>query len=96
MVPKIFIISAVRSAIGDFGGIFRGTAPVDLVTPIMRVAVERSGLQKEAVGKVILGNTLAPINPKYSPNCLNYLWHSPRDALFHNPLCLRKCHAGSD
>jgi acetyl-CoA C-acetyltransferase len=63
MVAKIFIISAVRSAIGDFGGVFRGTAPVDLVTPIMKVSVERSGLPKEAIGKVILGNTLAPINP---------------------------------
>jgi acetyl-CoA C-acetyltransferase len=63
MVPKIYIISAVRSAIGDFGGIFRGTAPIDLVTPIMKVALERSGLPMAAIGKVILGNTLAPINP---------------------------------
>lgn len=63
MIPKISIISAARSAIGDFGGIFRGTAPIDLVTPIMKVAMERSGLPKEAIGKVILGNTLAPINP---------------------------------
>ena len=70
MVPKISIISAARSAIGDFGGIFRGTAPIDLVTPIMKVAVERSGLPKEAIGKVILGNTL---------NCLSQLSNRSKD-----------------
>jgi acetyl-CoA C-acetyltransferase len=59
----VFIVSAVRSAIGDFGGCFRQLSPVELATPVIKAAVARSGIPKEKIGKVILGNTLSPLNP---------------------------------
>jgi len=63
MNRNVFIVSAVRSAIGDFGGIFRTLAPIHLVAPVIKTSVERSGLPMNKIGKVILGNTLSPLNP---------------------------------
>jgi len=63
MNREVFIVSAVRSAIGDFGGAFRSVSPIDLITPVMEAAISRPGLPKEAIGKVILGNTLSPMTP---------------------------------
>jgi acetyl-CoA C-acetyltransferase len=63
MNRKIFIVAAVRSAIGDFGGSFRSLNTVDLVTPVVKVCIERSELPPERIGKVILGNTLSPLTP---------------------------------
>jgi len=63
MKNEVFIVSAVRSAIGDFGGAFRPVSPIDLVAPVMEAAISKQGLPKEKVGKVILGNTLSPMTP---------------------------------
>jgi len=63
MNQNVFVVSAARSAIGDFGGIFRSLAPLHLVAPVIRASIERSGLPMDKVGKVILGNTLSPLNP---------------------------------
>ncbi len=63
MNKKVYIVAAGRSAIGDFGGVFRSLAPIDLVSPVIKATIERSGLPKDRVGKVILGNTLSPLNP---------------------------------
>jgi acetyl-CoA C-acetyltransferase len=63
MNRNVFVVSAVRSAIGDFGGILRSLAPIDLAAPVMKASAERSGLPMDKIGKVILGNTLSPLNP---------------------------------
>lgn len=63
MSRDVFVIAGARSAIGDFGGIFRTLNPIELVAPVIAAAIDRSGLPKEKVGKVILGNTLSPLNP---------------------------------
>jgi len=63
MNRKIFIVSTVRSAIGDFGGSFRSLNTIDLVVPVMKACIERSGLPAEKIGKVVLGNTLSPLTP---------------------------------
>jgi acetyl-CoA C-acetyltransferase len=63
MGRNVFVVSAVRSAIGDFGGIFRSLSPIHLVAPVIRASIERSGLPMDKIGKVILGNTLSPLNP---------------------------------
>lgn len=63
MNPKVFIISALRSPIGDFGGNFKTLSPVELMLPVMRAALERSGLNEDQIGKVVLGNTLSPVHP---------------------------------
>ncbi len=63
MNPNVFVVSAVRSAIGDFGGVFRSSTPIHLMTPVIKASIERSGLPMDRIGKVILGNTLSPLNP---------------------------------
>ena len=63
MERDVFVVSAVRSAIGDFGGIFKTLAPIHLVAPVIKASIARSGLPMNKIGKVILGNTLSPLNP---------------------------------
>src|SRR4030042_454971 len=63
MNRNVFIASGVRSAIGDFGGIFKTLTPINLVAPVIKASIERSGLPIDKIGKVILGNTLSPLNP---------------------------------
>ncbi|MGB9630273.1 MAG: thiolase family protein, partial [Thermodesulfobacteriota bacterium] len=63
MNQKIFIVSALRSPIGDFGGVFKSLSPVELIVAVIRASVERSGLNIDRIGKVILGNTLSPLDP---------------------------------
>jgi acetyl-CoA C-acetyltransferase len=63
MDKDVYIVSAVRSAIGDFGGVFQALSAIDLASPIIKGAIERSGIPAEKIGKVILGNTLSPLNP---------------------------------
>ncbi len=63
MKQDVFIVAGVRSSIGDFGGCLRQLSPIELATPVIRAVLAKSGLPKERVGKVILGNTLSPINP---------------------------------
>jgi len=62
-MDDVYIVAAQRTAIGDFGGSFKSLNPVDLIVPLINATLDRSGLPKDKVGKVILGNTLAPLNP---------------------------------
>ncbi len=59
----VFIVAAKRSGIGDFGGGLRAVAPLDLAAQVIQAAVDASGLPVDKIGKVILGNTLAPLTP---------------------------------
>lgn len=63
MKKEVFVVSAFRTAIGEFGGGLKSVDPVDLVVPVMQAALDRSSLPKNHIGKVILGNTLAPLKP---------------------------------
>jgi acetyl-CoA C-acetyltransferase len=63
MEKDVFIVAAQRTAIGDFGGGLKSLSPIDLAVPLMKATLERSGLPMDKVGKVILGNTLAPLSP---------------------------------
>ena len=50
--PEIYVVSAVRSAIGGFGGSLKDLPLADLATTITRAAIERSGVAAEQVGRV--------------------------------------------
>ena len=54
----VYIVSAVRSAIGRFGGAFKDHSPVDLAAPVMEAVLERGGLPKDALDLVVFGNVL--------------------------------------
>ncbi|QAY88474.1 MULTISPECIES: acetyl-CoA C-acyltransferase family protein [unclassified Pseudomonas] len=54
----IFVISAVRSAIGSFGGSLKDVPPIQLATDVCRAAIERSGLAPEHFGHVVMGHVI--------------------------------------
>lgn len=53
------IVSAVRTPIGKFGGVFRETSAVELGTVALKAAIERAGISPGDVGEVIIGNVLS-------------------------------------
>jgi acetyl-CoA C-acetyltransferase len=54
----IFVISAVRSAIGSFGGSLKDVPPIQLATDVCRAAIERSGLAPEHIGHAVMGHVI--------------------------------------
>lgn len=55
---RIAITSAVRTAIGKFGGAFINTSAVDLAAICLKEAIHRSQVRPEDVDEVLLGNVL--------------------------------------
>ncbi|MBK0348357.1 acetyl-CoA C-acetyltransferase [Aerococcaceae bacterium zg-ZJ1578] len=53
------IVSAVRTAIGSFGGSLKEVSAVDLGVTVVKGAIERAGLKPEQVDEVIMGNVLS-------------------------------------
>jgi acetyl-CoA C-acetyltransferase len=60
---EIFIVAAVRTAIGSFGGALKDIPLSDLAAIAVRAAVERSGVPPEQVGHVVMGNVI-PTEPR--------------------------------
>lgn len=52
---EVFLLDGVRTPIGRYGGSLAGQRPDDLAALTMRTAVERSGVDPEAIDEVILG-----------------------------------------
>lgn len=52
------IVSAVRTAVGKFGGTLAGVPAVDLGALVIREAVKRAGIDAGLVDEVIMGNVL--------------------------------------
>lgn len=62
-MTDVFIVSAVRTAIGTFGGSLKNHAPTELGALVTRGAIARSGLAAEQVGHVVFGQVI-PTEPK--------------------------------
>ncbi|MFK0344857.1 acetyl-CoA C-acyltransferase family protein [Pseudomonas asiatica] len=60
---EIYVVSAVRSAIGGFGGSLKDLPLADLASAITRAAIERSGVAAEQVGHLVMG-TVIPTEPR--------------------------------
>ncbi|MFT5137322.1 MAG: acetyl-CoA C-acetyltransferase [Arenicella sp.] len=58
MINDVFIISAVRTAIGSFGGALKGVAPADLGAFVTREAVTRSAVDPQSIGSNALGHVI--------------------------------------
>ena len=58
MVESVVITSAARTAIGAFGGTLKDVSAIDLGTIAARAAIERSGLDGEAIGHSVIGNVI--------------------------------------
>jgi len=57
-MQNVYIISAVRTPIGKFGGSFKDHTPVDLAAHVMKAALERGGADGKDLDLYIFGNVL--------------------------------------
>ncbi|GAB1542151.1 hypothetical protein NUACC21_48250 [Scytonema sp. NUACC21] len=57
-MEQAYIVSAIRTPLGRFGGALAGFAPVDLGAFAMREALGRAGIPGEALDLYIFGNVL--------------------------------------
>ena len=57
-MQEVYIVSAVRTPLGRFGGVLAGCSPVDLGAHIMRTALEQTGVSGDALDLYIFGNVL--------------------------------------
>lgn len=58
-MTDVYILSAVRTAIGSFGGALKDTPPAELATLVTREAIARAGIPAESVGQVVFGQVVA-------------------------------------
>ena len=57
-MQDIYIVSGVRTAIGDFGGSLKGFMPSDLGGKVATEALARAGVEPEAVQHVVIGQVM--------------------------------------
>lgn len=58
MQREVVIVSAVRTAIGTFGGSLKDIAPTDLAARVTREALLRAGVGGDEVEQVVFGNVI--------------------------------------
>ncbi len=56
--PEVLVLSAVRTAIGKYGGGLSSVPPCDLAAQVVRDAVARAGVDPADVGHAVLGNVI--------------------------------------
>ena len=57
-MKEVVIVSAVRTALGSFGGGLKDVSAADLGATVVKEALNRAGLKGEQVDEVILGNVI--------------------------------------
>lgn len=55
---EVVIVSAVRTAIGTFGGSLKDVSAADLGALVIKAAVEKAGIKGELVDEVVMGNVI--------------------------------------
>ncbi len=60
---EIYVVSAVRSAIGGFGGSLKDLPLADLATAVTRAAIERAGVDAGQIGHMVMGSVI-PTEPR--------------------------------
>ncbi len=65
MSRDVVVLSAVRSAIGSFGGSLAGMEPAELAGQVMKEAVRRSGVDPQQINYVTVGNCI-PTDSRYA------------------------------
>ncbi|MCE5342687.1 MAG: thiolase family protein [Eubacteriales bacterium] len=56
MFDNVFIVSATRTAIGNFGGSLKDVSAIDLGVIVAKEAMHRAGINSDAIDEVIFGN----------------------------------------
>jgi acetyl-CoA C-acetyltransferase len=62
-MTAVFLVSAVRTAIGSFGGSLRGYEPGELAARVTREAVRRAGVDPAQIGHAVFGQVI-PTGPR--------------------------------
>ena len=57
-MKDVFVLSAVRTPIGKYGGGLASVPPCDLAAKVVREAVSRSGVDPSQVGHAVFGNVI--------------------------------------
>ncbi|HID95577.1 MAG TPA: acetyl-CoA C-acetyltransferase [Candidatus Latescibacteria bacterium] len=57
-MQKAVIVSAVRTAVGRFGGALRDVSALDLGALVIKTAIERVGIRPDQVDKVVMGEVI--------------------------------------
>ena len=55
---QVVVLSAVRTAIGKYGGSLKDHPPTDLAATVVRESVRRAGVESAEVGHVVFGNVI--------------------------------------
>ena len=55
---EVVVLSAVRTAIGKFGGALKDAAPTELAAKVVCQSLQRSKLSPEMIGHVVFGNVI--------------------------------------
>ncbi|MCP4187877.1 MAG: acetyl-CoA C-acyltransferase family protein [Gammaproteobacteria bacterium] len=87
---EVIIASAVRTAIGTYGGELKAVTTVDLAAGCVSEAVSRAGVESEAVGHTVFGNVVhSEPRDAYLARCASILGGLPEStpALTVNRLC---------
>lgn len=58
-MTEVVIVSARRSPIGSFGGVFKNVSAVDLATQVVKESIKDINLDPNEINEVILGNVLS-------------------------------------
>jgi acetyl-CoA C-acetyltransferase len=58
-MQEVFIVSAVRTPIGSFGGVLAGISATQLGAAAIRGALEKAGLNADQVDEVLMGNVVS-------------------------------------
>ncbi len=58
-MKPVYIVSAVRTPIGSFGGVLSGFSAVQLGTMAIKGAMEKAGVKPEDIDEVLMGNVVS-------------------------------------
>jgi acetyl-CoA C-acetyltransferase len=58
MTQEVFVLSAMRTAIGTFGGSLKEVPLTDLATTAVKAALEKSGVEAARIGHLAMGNVI--------------------------------------
>ena len=58
MSREVVVVSAVRTAIGTFGGALKDVPATDLAALVVRESIARAGLEGKDVGQVVFGHVV--------------------------------------
>jgi acetyl-CoA C-acetyltransferase len=65
MSREVVVLSAVRSAIGTYGGSLSSMEPAELAGAVMKEAISRSGVEPAKIGNAVVGHCI-PTDSRYA------------------------------